>query len=109
MLRLYDATHREMRVSVVPANLQPSEDFQEQRRRRISSDVKAKKPKPSEPTPEIREPRLCPKGEVPTRNIFAPLRSAVMDVESTIVQGTSDDPSSEPQELSAARQVGRAP
>jgi hypothetical protein len=39
MLRLYAATHREMRDSVVPANQQPNEEFREQRRRRrIPSD-----------------------------------------------------------------------
>jgi hypothetical protein len=32
MLRLYAATHRELRDSVVSANLQPSEEFREQRR-----------------------------------------------------------------------------
>jgi hypothetical protein len=52
MLRLYAAIHREMRDSVMPANQQPNEKFREQRRRRIPSDEKAKKPKPSDPTPK---------------------------------------------------------
>jgi hypothetical protein len=51
----------------------------------------------------MREHRLRPKGEVTTRNFFAPLRSAVMDVESITVEGTSDDPSSEPQQPSASK------
>jgi hypothetical protein len=92
-----------MRDSVVPANQQPNEKFREQRRRRrIPSDDKAKKPKPSEPTPESRDPRLRPKGEVPTKNIFAPLRSDT-DVESTLVEDTSETPNSEAQQPSSSK------
>jgi DNA primase len=104
MLRLYAALHREMRDSVLQAQQKSSEEFREQRRRkRNASDEKAKKSKTSVPTPESRDPRLRPQGEVATKNFFAPLRTAEMEVECTLVEGTSDEPSREPSSSKAGR------
>jgi hypothetical protein len=109
MLRLYAAIHREMRDSVMPANQQPNEEFREKRRRkRIPSDDEAKKPEPSVPKPESRDSRLRPKGEVPRKNFFAPLRTAEMDAESTFVEGISETPNSETQQPSSSK-AGRPP
>jgi hypothetical protein len=102
MLLLYAALHRELRDSVLPAEQKSTEEFREQRRcKRNPSDEKAKKSKTSEPTPELRDRRLRPKGEVPTKNFFAPLRTAEMDAERTLMEGTSDEPSSELQQPSS--------
>jgi hypothetical protein len=60
------------------------------------------------PTPESRDARLRPKGEVPTKNFFAPLRTAEMDVESTLVEGTSETPNSVTQQPSSSK-PGRPP
>jgi hypothetical protein len=106
MLRLYAALHRELRDSVlpVPAEHKSTEEFREQRRRkRNPSDDNAKKPKTGVPTPESSDPRLRPKGEVPTRNFFAPLRTAEMDLEVTQVEGTSESPTSETQQTSSSK------
>jgi hypothetical protein len=98
-----------LRDSVLPAEQKSTEEFREQRRRkRNPSDEKAKKSKTSLPTTELRDPRLRPKGEVPTKNFFAPLRTAEMDVERTLVEGTSDEPSSELEQPSANK-AGRPP
>jgi hypothetical protein len=107
MLRLYAALHREMRDSVLPTQQNSTEKFREQRRRkRNPSDEQAKKYKTSVPTPES---RLRPLGEVATKNFFAPLRTAEMEVERILVEGTSDEPSSEPQQSSASKAVRPPP
>jgi hypothetical protein len=109
MLRLYTALHRELRHSVLPAEHKSTEEFREQRRRkRNPSDDKAKKPKTSVPTPESRDPRLRPKGEVPTKNFFAPLRTAEMDLEGTLVEGASETSHSETQQPVSSK-AGRPP
>jgi hypothetical protein len=111
MLRLYAALHRELRDSVlpVPAEHKSTEECREQRRRkRNPSDDNAKKPNTGVPTPESRDARLRPKGEVPTRNFFAPLRTAEIDLESTHVEGTSESPTSETQQTSSSK-AGRTP
>jgi hypothetical protein len=84
-LRLYAALHRELRGTILPARQTSTEEFREQRRRkRIPSDEQAKKSKPATLTP-VAKPR--PQGEVKTKNFFAPLRTAEMEVE-----GTTDKP-----------------
>jgi hypothetical protein len=109
MLRLYAALHRELRDSSLPAEQKSTEEYREQwMRKRNSSDEKAKKSKTSVPMPESRDPRLRPKGEVPTKNFFAPLRTAEMDVERTLVESTSDEANSELQQLSSNKS-GRPP
>jgi hypothetical protein len=83
MLRLYAALHREVRDSVLPAQQNSTEEFREQRRhKRNPSDEQAKKYKTSVPTPES---RLRPQGEVASKNFFAPLRTAEIEVERTLV------------------------
>jgi hypothetical protein len=75
MVHLYAALHRDLKDTVltVSAEHNSTEEFREQRRcKRNPSEDSAKKPKTSVPTPEPRDPRLRPKGEVPTRNFFAP-------------------------------------
>jgi hypothetical protein len=54
------------------------------------------------------DPRLRPNGEVPTKNFFAPLRTGEMDVELTLVEGISDEPSSELQQPSSNK-AGKPP
>jgi hypothetical protein len=104
MLRFYAAHHREPRDFVLPAEQKSTDEFREQRRRkRNPSEDKAKISKTSVPAPESRDPRLRPKGEVPTKNFFAPLRTAEMDVESTLVEGTSEKPNSETQQPSSSK------
>jgi hypothetical protein len=105
MLRLYAALHRELRETILPARQTSTEEFHEQRRRkRNPSEEQAKKSKPATPTP-VAQPR--PQGEVITKNYFAPLRTAEMEVEHTPVVNSSDAPDKEPQQ--PARQVGRPP
>jgi hypothetical protein len=104
MLRLYAALHREMRESDLPAQQKIDDEFREQsRRKRDAPEEQAKKSKTSVPTPESRNPRIRPQGEVAAKNFFAPLRTAEMEVESTLVEGTSDEPSSEPSSSKAGR------
>jgi hypothetical protein len=109
MLRLYAALHWEMRDSILPAQQKSTEEFREQRRRkRNASDDQAKKSKIGSPTPGSKDPKPRPQGETATKNFFAPLRTAEMDVEHTLMEGTSDDPSSEPQKPSSSK-AGRPP
>jgi hypothetical protein len=109
MLRLYAALHRELHDSVLPAEQKSTEEFREQKRRkRNPSEDKAKKSRTSVPTPESRDPRLRPKGEVPTKNFFAPLRTAEMYVENKLAEGTSEKPNSETQQPSSSK-AGRPP
>jgi predicted Zn-ribbon and HTH transcriptional regulator len=106
MLRLYAALHREMRDTVLPAQQKSTEEFREQRRRkRNPSDEQAKKSKTTMPAP-VDKPQ--PQGEVKTKNFFAPLRTAEMEVEHAPVENTSDDPENEPQQP-AANKAGRPP
>jgi hypothetical protein len=98
-----------LRDSVLPAEHKSTEEFREQRRRkRNPSYDNIKKPKTGVPTPESRDHRLRPKGEVPTRNFFASLRAAGMDLESNHVEGTSEPPTSETLQTSSSK-VGWPP
>jgi hypothetical protein len=107
MLRLYAALHKELRDSTLPAQQSSSEEFREQRRRkRNPSDEPAKKSKTSTPTPGTKDSKPRPQGEVATKNFFAPLRTAEMDVESTPVEGAK---TSQPEKHQPAKQVGRHP
>jgi hypothetical protein len=72
VLRLYAATHRELRETLLPEEKDTPEEFREQRRRkRNPSEDHAKK---SKPTPGRRDPRIQSHVEavVATRNFFAP-------------------------------------
>jgi hypothetical protein len=72
-LRLYAALHRKLRDSILPAEQKSTEELREQRRRkRNPSDEKAKKSKTRLPMTESRDPKLRPKGEVPTKNFYVP-------------------------------------
>jgi hypothetical protein len=109
MLRLYAALHREMRDSILPAQQISTEEFREQwRRKRNASDEQAKKSKTSVPPPGSKDSKPRPQGEVATKNLFAPLRAADMDVERTLVEGTTDEPSGESQQPSSSK-AGRPP
>jgi hypothetical protein len=48
------------------------------------------------------------KGEVPKKNFFVPLRTAEMDVERTLVEGTSEEPNRELQQPASSK-AGRPP
>jgi hypothetical protein len=90
-LRLYATLHRELRDSAQSAQQSSSEEFREQRRRkRNPSDEQAKKSKTATPPPESKDSKQRPKGEVATKNFFAPLRTAEMDVERTPEEGATE-------------------
>jgi hypothetical protein len=115
MLRLYAALHRNLSDTVLSvwAEHKSTEEFRQQRRsKRNPSEDSAKKPKTGVPTPESRDPRLRPKGEVPTRNFFAPLRTTDMDLENTHEETheetTSEHPTSGTQQASSSK-PGRPP
>jgi hypothetical protein len=102
MRRLYAAIHRELRDTILPAPQKSTEEFREQRRRkRNPSDDQAKKYKTATPTPDT---KLRPPGEVKTQNFYAPLRTAGMEVEHSLVE---DAPSE--QQQPAAMEAGRPP
>jgi hypothetical protein len=110
MLRLYAALHRELSDTVlsVSAEHKSTEEFREQRRRkRNPSEDGAKKLKTSVPTPESRDPRMRPKGEVPTRNFFAPLRTRDMDLEIPTRRPLRNIPQVEHNKRLLASQAGR--
>jgi hypothetical protein len=72
VLRLYAATHRELREIFLPEGKDTPEKFREQRRRkRNHPEEHAKK---SKPTPGPRDPRIQShvEAQVPTRNFFPP-------------------------------------
>jgi hypothetical protein len=103
VLRLYAATHREMRESLLPEETETPEGFREQRRRkRNPSEEQVKKLKP---TPGSRDPRTRSQVEaqVPTRNFYAPLRTSEMDVVET-----TDNHGTEEQQPSSSK-TGRPP
>jgi hypothetical protein len=98
-----------MRDSVLPEQQKSTEEFREQRRhKQNASDEQVKKSKTSVPTPESRDPRLRSQGEVATKNFFVPLRTAEMEVEGTLVEGTSEKPNSKTQQPSSSK-AGRPP
>jgi hypothetical protein len=89
MLRLYAALHREMRYTILPAQQKSTEEFREQRRRkRNPSDDQAKRSRTAMPTP-VAKPQ--PQGKVKTKNFFAPLRTAEIEVEHALVEDTSKE------------------
>jgi hypothetical protein len=86
VLRLYDATHRELREILLPEGKDTPEEFREQRRhKRNPLEEHAKR---SKPTPGPRDPRIQShvEAEVHRRNFFARLRTSGMDV----VEDTTD-------------------
>jgi hypothetical protein len=90
ILRLYAAIHGDMRDSLLLEQKESPEGFREQRRRKRNlSEEQAKK---SKPTPGPRDPRIRTQGEVPTRNIFAPLRASGMDVVETTDKTNKEQP-----------------
>jgi hypothetical protein len=103
VLRLYVATHRELRETLVPEEKEIPEEFREQRRRkRNPSD---EQPKKSKPTPGPRDPRIRSQVEVevPTKNFYAPLRISGMEV----VEETTNKPDAEQQPSTS--KTGRPP
>jgi hypothetical protein len=109
MLRLYAALHRELRDSILPAQQTSTEEFREQRRRkRNPSDEQSKKSKINMPTPGSKDSKPQPQGEVATKNFFAPLRTAEMEIEHALVEGKSDGPNNELQQPSSSK-AGRPP
>jgi hypothetical protein len=73
------------------------EEFREQRRRkRNPSDEAAKDPK-TNPTAGIQAPRVRSQQDVPTRNFFAPLRTAELECEGSKSE-TTDNPENEMQQ-----------
>jgi uncharacterized protein with von Willebrand factor type A (vWA) domain len=102
MLRLYAALHREMRDTILPVQHKSTEEFREQRRRkRNPSDEQAKKSKTATPMP-VAKPR--PEVEVSTKNFFASLRTAEMEIEQTNVEDSSNEP-----QQPAVKKAGRPP
>jgi hypothetical protein len=93
--RMYTAIHRELRDS--PVTDEQTEEFRKQRRRkRNPSEEDSKKSKTSQPTPGPRDPRMQPQPvvtpkAVPTKNFFAPLRGANMEMESCGTEENQQD------------------
>jgi hypothetical protein len=92
MLRLYALTHREMRDFLLNTSkgepAQVNEGFREQKRRkRIPSEEKSQKTATA--TPTLSGSRIRTQDELPTRNFFAPLRAADMEVERPVVDDTT--------------------
>jgi hypothetical protein len=90
LMRLYAAMHREIVESVQadPSDKQQVDEHggfkQQRRRKRSSSDEQQKQIKKSaKPTSETRDPRIPSQLELPTRNFFAPLKTAGMELESS--------------------------
>jgi hypothetical protein len=103
MLRLYAALHRELRDTILPARQTSTEEFREQRRRkRNPSNEQAKKSKTT-PTPGTKASKPQPQGEVATKNFFAPLRTADMDVERIPEEGETDESAREAPTSKAGR------
>jgi hypothetical protein len=103
MLRLYALMHREMRDSLLNTSkgepAQDNEGFREQKRRkRIPSEEKFQKTATATPTP--RDPRIRSQDELPTRNFFAPLRAADMELERPVVEDATQKPDGKPQQES---------
>jgi hypothetical protein len=96
VLRMYAAIHRELRDSLATEE-QQIEEFREQRRRkRNPSEDESKQLKMSKPTPGPRDPRIEPQAVVTpktvrTRNFFAPLRGASMEMESCCTEENQQD------------------
>jgi hypothetical protein len=92
--------------NTAPVPTTSNEEFREQRRRkRNSSDGQATKPKkPSAPATSANDPRLR-RQEVPTRNFFAPLRSAEMETG----EEAADDASENQEQQATPSVIGRPP
>jgi hypothetical protein len=87
---MYAAIQRELRASLVTEE-QQTEEFREQRRRKRNfSEEESKKSKTSKPTPGPRDPRIQPQ-PVPTKNLFAPLRGANMEIDSCGTEENQQD------------------
>jgi hypothetical protein len=89
LMRLYTAIHREMAETVQADHsdkqeVAEHEGFKQQRRRKRSSlgEEQQQIKKAAKPTSETRDPRMPSQPDVPTRNFFAPLRTADMELES---------------------------
>jgi hypothetical protein len=103
VLRLYAATHRELRETLLPEEKEIPEEFREQRRRKRKPTDE--QPKKSKPTPGSRDPRIRSQFEVqvPHRNFFAPLKTSGMEV----VEETANKPDAEQQPSTS--KTGRPP
>jgi hypothetical protein len=120
MLRLYAATHRDLRSSIKQEKETPSggtngdpgqsnQEFREQKRRkRTPTGEKAENTKTDKATPTPCDPRIQPHGEVPTKNYFVPLRTTAMEVERPVAEGSTEKPDGEPHQESTSKS-GRAP
>jgi hypothetical protein len=116
LMRLYAATHREM-VETVQADhsdkheVDEHEGFKQQRRRKRSSSGEEQKQikKAAKPTTETKNPRIPSQRELPTRNFFAPLKTADMELESAEdTSNQADDDGDQQQQLPSSRR-GRPP
>jgi hypothetical protein len=78
ILRLYAAIHREMTAKLQSEQVEPQQEFREQKRRKWNLSDKEAKPqsKPAMTSVEVSNPRA----ELPTKKFFAPLRTE-MDLE----------------------------
>jgi hypothetical protein len=85
---------------------EPDNEFREQRRRkRNPSNEGAKKPK-TMPIAGIKDPRLRPQQDVPTRNFFAPLRTTDMECEGN---KNHDETTEDEVQQGPGSQTGRPP
>jgi hypothetical protein len=120
LLRLYAATHRDLRPSLKQEEEKPAggkdgdpgqrnQEFREQKRRkRTQTGEKTQSTKTDNATPTPRDPRTQPQGEVPTKNYFAPLRTTDMDVERPVREGSTQRPDGESHQESTSKS-GRPP
>jgi hypothetical protein len=114
ILRLYAATHKEMKDSLLNITegdpIERHEEFCEQeRRKRIPSDEHVKKSKKTATTaPAPKDPRIRSQGELPTKNFFAPLKSTEIEVERPGMEESTQKPDGEPQQESSSKS-GRPP
>jgi hypothetical protein len=86
MLRLYAATHRDLRDSPQPKQEEPIEEFREHRRcKRNPSDEQ-----PAVPKKAVTAATSVPK-EITTRNLFGPFRTTIMDTDSSCTEANTQE------------------
>jgi hypothetical protein len=114
LVHLYSTTHTELVESVlaVRRDTQQSDAYegfkeQRQRKRRYFEDQAKQTKRASMPTAGATAQRTQSQLELPTRNIFAPLRTADMEVEHT--EDISDWTDGDHQQQSPSSQRGRPP
>jgi hypothetical protein len=101
LLHLYAATYKELCDSRQPESTQeePTEEFREQRRskRNPSDEQQSATKKAAGASGNVRDPRIRPQADLPTRNYYAPLRTGKMDTEGPVVDVATETQEGVPQ------------